>query len=266
MKKIVSYFFILCVFFFYSNLSIADEINVFFFNPDISLNSMVLIKTMGLYLKNTDERIRLQPFREYDDMEKMVKSKKAKFVIASHWYYSMEREKYQLEPILISIKDNKYFYQKMLIVRENYFNDIKKVKGKLATTSLGKNYDKFLEKNLFQQSGIEKKNLTLIWVRKDVDALLALKFGRVNSALVRKKSIDMITKKMPHIMEGLCVIHTSDNIIEAPLCVYKNHTTSMEINEIKKIFINMDKTEDGRKILSLLGYDKWIIISKEDLQ
>ena len=198
---------------------LCAEMQLFFFNPDANVKEFTrLVGSANGYLQSAGVDAKLQPFVKAEAMEGMVAAKKAPFAIVSSWYYNIAKDALSLEPLMMPSTGGKTVYKKVLLVRSGSATDVAAVSGKLATTSLGKENQKFLNDFVFKGACLNVGGLNIIWVQKDIDALLALKFRQVDAALVVERNVEILKKVSPQTVAGLEVIFTSPEIPESPLC------------------------------------------------
>jgi ABC-type phosphate/phosphonate transport system substrate-binding protein len=239
---------------------------IFFYNPDASLKDISILKArVSNYFKKTNTNIDFQPFIKFDAMEQQIEAKKPPFLIISSWYYHLLAQKYPLVPLLIPQKDGRISYKKILVTLED-IRDLKELNGKtLAVTPLGENTVELLATNFFKESLIDIRSMKVITVPKDLDALLAVSYKRVNAAIVVPENIDVLKAANPTVKK-LKTIYTSPEILHPPLVVLKDYASIEEIETIRSIFLAMLESADGKEVLNLLNYDGWAVPGKETLE
>jgi ABC-type phosphate/phosphonate transport system substrate-binding protein len=234
----------------------AAPIVVFFYNPDAApTNPALLIKKSAEYFKTTGKQIKIQPVASPKVFANLVKTKKAKaFIASSALAKSLGNTKQILTPISTSGKPT---FKKIVLANKTKIKSIPELKGKnIGSTSIGDESLKFLNDFIFVASGYDAKNSKIIWVKKDLDAVLAAKFGQIKAAVISEKNLDKIKKNNPAALKGLETIASSSDIPEGPLCVTADLSAG-DIETLKKIFLDMDKNPAGQEFLKLLGYSKW---------
>lgn len=235
------------------------DVVIFFYNPDAAATDVeLLIKKSVDYFQKVSSGLKLQPVSSPEIFTDVVVTKKqAKAFIVSSWL--LKNLGSDVKEILKPVStDGKSTFKKIVLVKEGGPKTITELKGQnFASTSLGADSLKFLNEYLFSIGGFDGNSAKIIWVKKDLDALLAAKFGQVKAAIIAEKNIEKIQKINPVAVSGLVKILTSKEIDEASLCVMSDLAAS-EVEAIKKSFLDMDKIDAGKEFLNILGYSKWI--------
>lgn len=239
--------------------------SIFFYNPDANLKDVSLLKArVSNYLKKMNTSIDFQPFIKFEVMMQQIEARKPSFLILSSWYYPILAQKYPLIPLLIPVKDGQKGYKKVLVTLED-IRDLKELGGKtLATTPLGDNTPELLAHNFFKDNPIDISAMKIITVPKDLDALLAVSYKRVNLALVVPDNMNVLRTVNPAV-EKIKIIYTSPEILHPLLVVLKDYASAEEIEKIKSIFLKMSENLDGKDVLNLLNYDRWVVPDEEIL-
>jgi ABC-type phosphate/phosphonate transport system substrate-binding protein len=239
---------------------------IFFYNPDASLKDVSILKArVSQYLKKMNANMDFQPFIKFDTMKEQIEIKKPSFLIISSWYYSTLTQKYSLRPLLIPQKEGQKSYRKVLVTLED-IRELKELNGKtLATTPLGENTSRLLTTNFFQTNLLDVASLKVITVPKDLDALLAVSYKRVSSAIVVPENIQVLKAVNP-VVEKIKIIYTSPEILHPPLVALVDYMSPGEIEKVQSIFLAMPENLEGQQVLNLLNYDGWVVPDQEALK
>lgn len=240
--------------------------SIFFYNPDANLKDISILKAkVGSYLRKMNTNMDFQPFIRFDVMEQQIEVKKPSFIIISSWYYHTLAQKHLLHPLLIPQKNGQKSYRKVLVTLES-IQDLKELNGKtLATTPLGENTPGLLATNFFRNTSVDVASMKIITVPKDLDALLAVSYRRVNSAMVVPDNINAL-KAINPVVEKIKIVYTSPEILFPPLVALINYASPEEIKKIQLIFSTMPESLEGQQALDLLNYDGWTVLDKEALE
>jgi len=254
MKKII-FFIFFCYLIGFSLHS--SELTVFFYNPDAAaVDVSLLIKNAVAYFQKINAPIKFQPVLTPEIFQDVYSKKQAKiFIISSFMAKDLNDVKEILKPVN---EEDKTTFKKVILVKEGGINAAAELKTEnMASTSSGPNSLKYLNEFLFTPSGFDGSGAKIIWVKKDLDAVLAAKFGQVKAAIIAEKNIEKIKKINPVAVTGLKSLSSSKDIDESPLCV-TNDVNNNDIETIKKAFLDMHNSNEGKEFLSSLGYKKWI--------
>lgn len=247
----------------------ADEpASVFFYNPDANIQNLeLLIKSFTDYFKPSLADFKIQPFINIETLVNITLSKKPGFIIIPYWNFILLQKDKAINPMglegtLTPMVGSNVYYKKIIVSKTNSgINDLNGVEGKVASTSLGLQSVDFLNEFLFQDK-IDFKKINFIWTNKDVDSLLALKFNQVKVAIVSDKTYNETKKTQPQMIADIKIIKESKDIPEVVLVTLKNNVNDKIMNDIKKLFLDMHSKDTGKKILNLLGYEKWVEFKK----
>jgi len=245
---------------------IEKPTTMFFYNPDANLKDISLLKArVSNYLKKMNADVDFQPFVKFEVMEQQIEAKRPSFLVISSWYYPVLAQKYPLRLLLIPQKNGQRSYKKVLVTLED-IQELKDLSGKtLATTPLGENTSELLTANFFRNALVDMERIKVITVPKDLDALLAVSYKRVSSAIVVPENINVLKAVNPAV-EKIKIIYTSPEILHPPLVALKDYATAEEIEKVKSIFLAMSENPEGKDVLNLLNYDRWTLPDKEVLE
>jgi len=234
------------------------EITVFFYNPDAApTDPGILIKASGDYFTKAGAAIKIQPVIDADVFANLVaKEKKAKVFIAASGLVKALGAGFK--EILIPLSEaGTPAYKKIIMVKEGTIKSIDELKGQnVGSTSVGAESLNFLNEYVFKPSNFDLTNSKVIYVKKDIDALLAAKIGQLKAAVISEKNLEKIGKINPAAVSGIKQLAESSPIPESPLCV-ADDVPAGDIEILKKAFTGMDKIPEGKEFLKLLGYSKW---------
>ncbi|MBP7652272.1 PhnD/SsuA/transferrin family substrate-binding protein [Candidatus Dependentiae bacterium] len=235
----------------------AAEITIFFYNPDAApTDPSILIKTSSDYFKKAGVQIKIQPVIDADVFAKLVKENKAKVFIASSGLLKSLGAGFK-EILIPNSEDGTPTYKKIVMVKED-FKSVADLKGQnVGSTSLGPESLNFLNEYVFKPSEYDLSNSKVIYVKKDIDALLAAKIGQIKAAVISEKNLSKIEKINPAAVAGIKKLLTSGNIPESPLCA-ANDVPAGDIDTLTKAFTDMHNTPEGKEFLKILGYSKWV--------
>ena len=95
-------------------------------------------------------------------------------------------------------------------------------------------------------------------VSKDIDALLALVFGRVEGAIVTPGSIEVLKHINPVGFYKIRVVVELERVLHPPLCRYGKELRPGADTVIIDMFKTMMEDDAGRRAAHTLGYDSWV--------
>jgi len=244
---------------FTSFISHANKIKILYFDPDGNLQHLFKLKYyMQKFLgNNVHKKITFQSFIRYRDFYKNSKTKEAGFAIISSSFFYSKRYELGLRPLYIAQRNNRIFYNKILVVRKNF--KLRNIyRSTIATTVSGANYKFFLNKVLFSNFGINAYRLRFLRVPRDVDAVFAIAFRQVDAAIVSPRNIKLIKKANPRIFKNLKILYYSKRIYFPLLVAFpRNLRNQLIINKITREFSRIKNDAYGARVMKILGFDSW---------
>jgi len=257
--KILKIVFVLLLFFcFFIQPNSANEITIFFYNPDAAPNDpTTLIKAATDYFKKINQNIKVQPVIDVEVFVNLIKDKKARVFIAPEGLIKTLGG--DVKVIMSPENDkNTNAYNKLLLVKENTAASVEELSGaNIGTTSMGSESLSLLNEYLFSSANFDVNKSKVIWVKKDLDAVLATKFGQMKAAIISEKNWSKIESVNPAALKGVTILLKSKEIPEAPLAVASD-LSQAEIDILVSAFSDMDKSPEGQAFLKILGYSKWL--------
>ena len=234
------------------------KVKIFFYDPDSNLKNIAGLKSiMQSYFNDVGEQIEFQPFTKQEIFEAELEKQAPDFVIVSSLYFLSTLRAKGMKPILIPIQNGKPYYHKVLVTNQPSISK-ENLNGKsLATTLGGDQGREWLEKNVLSEVNTKVDDIRMISVTKDIDALLALGFYQVDTALVSPRNIEILRSVNPLAVKDLKIILNSKPIVFPPLCTTRSDIDPVTVQKITEIFLNMQNHPLGIKTLKILGFDQW---------
>jgi ABC-type phosphate/phosphonate transport system substrate-binding protein len=237
-----------------------SNVTVFFFNPDAEVaDAATMVRTSMAYFNAVGSSVRFQPVARHEAMTNLVtQQKQAKaFIIAIGMIDSLGGG---INQVLVPVnEDGNKTFTKIVLAREGDVSAVDELAGKaIASTSVGQDSLRFLNEYLFSTAGYDVNSSRVIFVGKDLDALLAVRFGQVQAAVIAAKNFDRIAEINPVAVTGVNNILTSKEISESPLCVVDDLPAD-QVEEIKKVFLDMHNHPAGQEFLKTLGFSEWLV-------
>jgi len=263
----ILFFFVLLYVTAFNNLLNASEpASIFFYNPDANIqNAELLIKSFTDYFKPVIPNFKIQPFINIETMINTTLTKGPGFLIIPYWNYQLLLKDKSFNPlglegILTPMVNSNVCYKKIIVVKNNSgINDIAGISGKVASTSIGLQGVDFLTEFLFQDK-LDLKKINFVWTNKDMDAILALKFNQSQASIISDKTFNETKKTQAQLVSDFKILKESKDIPEVVLLCLRTNIDDKLKDEIKKMFLDMNNSENGKKILKILNYDQWVDI------
>lgn len=236
-------------------------LDIYYFSPDSPQRNLGGLKRkMETFFTQVDFEANFQPFAHFVDFDQNVRKKVPSFLYLPAWYYSLYGEKLGLRPLMSPMADGVTTYQKVLMVRKGTTITMANISNQsLAMTTMGPADERTLNTILFKAHGLDSKDLNIITVPKDADALFALALGHVDMALVGKRSIGQIGAINPKIMQSVQPLAESSPIPGPILCYAVDRVDGPVVEQLKGL---LQKKASGVNVLAILQIDGWRVVGE----
>lgn len=255
----------LLLLFAFVNLQASEPASIFFYNPDANIENLeLLIRTFQNYFLEEMDNFRIQPFVNVETLVNVSLQRSPGFLIVPYWNFKLlEKDQAfrsaEVKGVLTPLSSASHYFKKFVLVNENSpFNDVANLSGRIASTSLGLQSIDFLNEFLFKDRISDFSALQFTWTRKDVDSLLALRFNQVQIAIINERTYEETKSNQPQMVAGMRILETSEDIPEVVLVRLNKNTDDNTAQKMENLFLNMHNSEEGKAILNLLGYEKWL--------
>ena len=262
MKRILAIFFILlssgAYWSTYSNAEPTIEMGIaptfYFYNTETNINNFATLK-MGfdIYFVNHGGYY-LQPFDIRENFEKAIQDKKGDIYLLSSWHLKeLQLKKVPLEIALVATSKGKIMQKKVLSV-SNDITNVAMLKDTVVAAAGSEEYvHSILKQILGKKQEALLKDIKILIVPKDLDALLAVGFGMASAAISAENGLDKLAMMIPGHFRRLHTLGFSEEdyiLIAATL-----KKPDQEETQLLKVLREMSDTEAGKENLKLLGID-----------
>lgn len=240
---------------------VAVAVDIFYFSPDSPQRNLGGLKReMETFLDHADFTANFQPFTHFVDFDQTVREKLPSFLFLPAWYYKLYGEKLGLRPLMASLADGATTYHKVLLVRKGSAITMSTIRNQsLAMTTMGPADESTLNTILFAAHGIDSRDLSIVTVPKDADALFALALGHIDMALVGKRSIEQIGEVNPKILQSVEPLAESGPIPGPILCYAKGRVNGRLVEQLKGL---LQRKPNGSNVLEILQIDGWRVVGE----
>lgn len=229
----------------------AEEKKVYFYTTETNINDFKSLKvSFDQYLQRFGD-YNFQAFSNKEVFEEYLKDENI-VVILSSWHYEQISKRYNLQAKLVALKNESITDTKVLVGKKgsSYVGTL--------TTSFPHEYATTHINKLSLDS-----SLNILNVPKEIDALMSVGFGMSQFALVSKESFELLKKANSFLATQMEIFSESTPTFRMLVALKKKKRNNKEIIEI---FTTMDSQDEGKDVLNMLGVDKIVILTKNNLQ
>ena len=229
----------------------AEQKKVYFYTTETNINDFKSLQVSFDQYLQPFGNYNFQAFSNKEVFEEYLKDENI-VVILSSWHYKQIAKKYNLQVQLVALKKESITDTKVLIG----------IKGSSYTGTLTTPFP-----HEYATSHINKltldNSLHILKVPKEIDALMSVGFGMSQFALVSKDSFELLKKANSFLASQMEIFGESTPTLRMLVASkIKKHNNK----EFMEVFTTMDSRDEGKKVLDMLGIDKIVILTKNDLQ
>lgn len=244
----------------YGSPGLASSVPEFYyFNPDSSqANLSELNEEMTDFFEKQGYDISFQAFVHLQDFQEQIKKSKPAFILMPSWYFAELGDTSKIKPLFCPGHHGHKSYTKVLLTSKAFKIAINTLPRKsLAMTSMGSRTLTILNRIMFDKLGVDAAEMNIIYVPKDLDALIAVAIGQVDLALVCQENISELRRINPILLGGVKSILKSSPIGLPILCYTEGSTSPAARDIFKKILLNSSGKINKPKILEMIQIDDW---------
>jgi hypothetical protein len=231
-------------------VSAGPKASIFFFDPDTPSFSFVELKAeFQKYLNTEGLDYAFQPVSKRENLQVFVKKQWPRYIILSPFEMTGMgvAAKYGIG-LKLKHKDKdgsrKYFIK----------SRIANSKTPIVASSL--NFE-VIQKVFSGKAQKIFKTGRQVTITKDIDGILAVYNGQADYAIVAQDAYHFLEKKNKDLKKKTSIIEQSRLIPHPVLYVLREHSASGINDKLLKSLTVMHKKDAGKKVLDMLGYDKW---------
>lgn len=235
----------------------------------VAISAMISPKeTFSLYQnllryisKKLGRPIELKQRKTYGEINDLLKSNKLDFAFICSGAYVRAKKEFPIKLLAIPIVSGKPYYQAFIIVNKNSpikkFSELRNKSFAFTDplSNTGYNYPLTLLKDMGGTPG-KFFSKTIFTYAHDY-SIQAVARGIVDGASVDGLIFNYLKRFYPKRVAQVKIIKRS-KVFGMPPFVYPPDTNKQLIAKIKQILLNMNKSKEGKKILSSLMIDKFI--------
>lgn len=228
----------------------------YFFNTESNINNFVSLK-MGfdIYFVERGGYL-IQPFDLRENFEAVIQEKKGYVYLLSNWHLKeLQRKHIPLEIALIATSKGNTMQRKVLSAGKDIVN-FDMLKNTVVAAAGSEEYAQgILKQILGKEHEALFKDIKILIVPKDIDALLAIGFGMASAAISAESGLEKLAMFNPNHFRELHSLGFSekDYLLIAATLKKPDQKEVQLLEALRK----MSEAEAGRENLKLLGIDGW---------
>lgn len=257
MKRIFSIFLIFFVFITggYWSVYSNERPIIYFYNTETNINNFATLKmAFDIYLVNHGGYY-FQPFDLRENFEAVIQKKGDIYLLSSWHLKALQQKKVPLEIALIGTSKGNTTQRKVLSAKKD-ITDVSMLKN---TVIAGAGSEECIQSVLKQILGKEHeallKDIKILIVPKDIDAVMSVGFGMATAAISAESGLDKLAMVNPNQFRELHSLGFSEKdylLIAATL-----KKPDQQEAQLLEVLRKMSEEEAGEANLKLLGIDGW---------
>jgi hypothetical protein len=258
MKPLLTLLFIFITFIAGSYWSVQSNEGAFiyFYNPETNINNFATVKRAFDTYFVDQGGYHFQPFDDRSNFEAIVKQEKGNVYLLSSWHLSaLRQQNIPLEIALIGTSKGNTLQRKVLSAKK----EVQNVTMLKNTIVAGAGSEKYIYSILQQIVGKGQeallKDIKILTVPKDIDAVMAVNFGMASAAISSESSLDKLATINPNQFQQLHSLGFSEKSYLLVAATLKK--PEPQETQVLEVLRKMSETSEGIKSLKLLGIDGW---------
>ena len=227
----------------------------YFFSPDwrpADLGELAVAMTAALSSRGVNASF--QAFTRYEDFERQVAIDAPVFMVAPFWILddALALLGARVTVLALPSRAGKSTYRKALLCRSSIDSLADLAHGTIAATlhSMGPG----TSEPVLSAFHLQADYASIVPVPKDVDALLALRFGQVEAALTTGQQYDAFATSHPGEADALRVLAFSPEVPLPPLFAREDADPALR-QQLGRLFAELGQAPRGADVLAMLGFD-----------
>lgn len=209
--------------------------------------------------------------RTYQEINDMIKNREIDFAFVCSGPYVEGNNEFGMKLLVVPEAYGKDTYYSYIIVPNNSnYTGISDLRGKRFAftdplSNTGRLYPAY-RLSLINETpdsffGVDEKDRkNYIYTYSHDNSVIAVADGLAEGAAVNSQVYEYMKVEEPDIIQRTRIIEVSDPFANPPVVVSGDINPSFE-KELRQIFLNIDKDEEGKKILSSIMIDRFVILN-----
>ncbi len=243
------------------NVTGNDQVTIYFYSSEATTSRNTVMKsTFDEYFASHSAPTRFQPVADRDTFTGLFgKQPNSLYIMASWQYAQLAGSDQRAQPILIGEKNGKRTYQKLLISKQA---DLNWSAPLTVATSIAPDVSRRLLQGMLPDANLSNlTHVSLLEVPKDVDALMAVRFGLAPAALTTDYNLAKMRDVYGDQVDEFHVINASPPLLQLMVIHINSDSAPLAHSKLleatQRALMTMHDSFEGRLGLSLLGLDKW---------
>ncbi len=238
----------------------GQPLELFFYSPEFAPANLGILQTsVEAYLKARHLTAHFQAFARYEDLRSEFAKRQVSFAILPPWIAERQCLGRSLTAIAEPVRNGSSLDRKILVASKH-------AAGNLRSASVAVSGPRGLggaAPPLLGEFVSSHPKARIINVPKDVDALLAVSFGQVEAAFVSSAQFETLARINPAMT---AMLEETGYTAESPFprLYATDAATAQRIAEMTEAAVSMGESDDGKRLLRLMGYDQWRPVDAKD--
>lgn len=229
---------------------------IYFYNTETNINNFAALKmAYDIYFVNHGG-YQLQPFDLRKNFESVIQEKKGDVYFLSSWHLKeLKQKKVPLEIAMVGTSKGNTTQRKVLSANKT-ITDVSMLKNNVVAAAGSEEYvHSILKQIIGKDNEALLKDIKILIVPKDIDAVLAVGFGMASAAISAESGLEKLALMNPNHHRALHSLGYSEEdylLIAATL-----KKSDQKENQLLEVLRNMSQDDAGLASLKMLGIDGW---------
>lgn len=218
---------------------------MFILNPEARVSEIEGVrKGIQAYLNSKGVSSEVFIFANPEDFQNSVGRLKPDVAIVASYYYNAMQGGYNWKALLSGYRNGEKTFSRSLVTPVSVTDPLQLKNKSLAMVSLGASALPYIESQM--PSGLSVKDIRIVSVSKDIDAIMALGFEQVQAAVVTQENFEKLKQINPEAVKNLHILQSLNPVEFPKIAVFPNAGNAADA---KKIFQEMSYEGPAKAIL-----------------
>ncbi len=234
-------------------LADSGKTTIYFFSSETNINNYASLKQeFDRYLAQQGP-YEFQPFKDRSAFEKRIKDAGSGLVLLSAWHYQEIYKSHDIKPVLIGTLGGHQTQKRILVVLNGQTGPAKFMD--IIASAADEQLTRLVCEKMALSMPVDFKQLKILAVPKDIDALMSVGFGISKAALTTENAFQRLKSVNPALHRKMRILALGQDTYMPIVAVISRENE--HVRRLLSIVEKMPGNEDGRSRIGMLGLDGW---------